>query len=139
MQEAAAEAEDCKRAGGGEYFRRFWRRPPVGKGDRVYYVEDGYIRGYAVVVRVEEKPEEVCGTTHRTWRSGWFVYMDATTWQWIQPIRMQGFQGWRYMASVHAKMRRLDPHERWWPSVFEIVGGWLDPKPAVSARALRNL
>ena len=117
MATAAREAEDCERDGGGEYFRRFpvARAPWIIPGRRVYYVEDGYVRGFAVVVRVHTMNNPVlCLTTGRLWPAGFYVFMDATTWQWIRPILTKGFQGFRYAI--------LNPI---------IVGGWLDPKPEV--------
>jgi len=129
MAEATKEAEDVKRAGGGEYFRRFSMKPPVEPGDRVFYVEDGYIRGFAVAARVEKKPFVFCGTTFQTWPAGWFIYMDATTWKWIRPIPMKGFQGYRL---AHKYLVTLET--QWIPGPFrdvKIIGDWLDPKPEV--------
>ena len=107
MANAAREAEDCKRDGGGEYFRRFpvERAPDVLPGDRVYYVEDGYIRGFAVVKWLHLAKNSVrCTTTRRRYPPGLYIYMRASSWQWIEPIPMSGFRGFR-----HAR--------------------WLDPKP----------
>jgi len=122
MENAAREAEDCKRAGGGEYFRQVpvTLAPEVLPGDRVYYVEDGYIRGFAVVKRIYATASgEACDTTGRRWPPGVYVFMDAKTWKWIRPIPMKGFQGFRY---ARLSLFRL-------PAPVEIVGGWLDPKP----------
>jgi hypothetical protein len=126
MKNAAREAEDCKRAGGGEYFRRFpvERAPEILPGDRVYYVEDGYIRGFAPIKRILATAAGVrCDTTGRHWPPGYYVFMDATTWKWIRPIPMKGFQGFRY--KTFASFPQLQDHN------LEIVGGWLDPKPEV--------
>ena len=116
---AAREAEDVKRAGGGgRYFRRFpWsQRPDVRCGDRVYYVEDGYVRGFAVADEVvSEHGVQTCDTTGRTWPEGLYVFMRASTWQWIEPIPMRGFQGFRYAHASSAPTK--------------IIGGWLDPRP----------
>jgi len=136
MANAAREAEDCKRAGGGEYFRRLpvIHAPLVLPGDRVYYVEDGAIRGFAVVKRVHATASgECCDTTGRQWPPGVYVFMDATTWHWIRPIPMKGFQGTRY-----ARERRQEDGTRcvWngtgWHRA-EILGGWLDTKPVVES------
>ena len=92
---AAREAEDVKRAGGGMYFRRFppSMSPDVRPGDRVYYVEDGFMRGFAVVEKIYDATSYVkCDTSGKMWPPGLYVYMDATTWQWIEPIPMKGFQ-----------------------------------------------
>lgn len=119
MRAAAREAANCIAAGGGEYFRRFHLNsaPTVKKGDRVYYVEDGYVRGFAVVSRDEWRGQpQQCHTTGHVWLPGIYVFMDATTWKWIEPVPMQGFQGVRY---AHNYFRRED---------VSIVGGWRDPR-----------
>ena len=144
MAAAAAEAEDVKRAGGGEYFRRFRENAftkPVRPDERVYYVEDGYIRGFCVVSRVilEQKARQ-CETTDRRWPPGLYVFMDATTWQWIRPIPMRGFQGYRYAKYKWARSEDFTDVRRGEGLVIdgrvwniEIVGGWQDPKPAVNS------
>jgi hypothetical protein len=43
--------------------------------------------------------------------------MAATTWMWIKPIPMRGFQGFRY----------VDPQEFDPPA--QIVGDWKAPRP----------
>ena len=63
MDNAAKEAADCIRSGGGYYFRRLPTLPKeFGLGSKVFYVENGYIRGYAIVC-------EAGGSTARTGRS----------------------------------------------------------------------
>ena len=117
MANAAKEAEDCKKAGGGYYFRRLNRYPKrLRLGDRVWYVEDGYIRGFAVAVRfISSNVEIECDTTNAIYPPGTYVFMTAEFWKWIKPIPYRGFQGWRYYTP---------------PQDFEVVGGWLDPRPA---------
>lgn len=101
------------------YFRSIGRTGSanIGKGSRVYYVEDGYVRGFGVV----ESEDDIlygwnkCDTTGRVFDERWYVHIPADTWQWIVPIPYTGFQGWRYA-----------PDE--WRNI-EILGDWLDPKP----------
>ncbi|HUX00829.1 MAG TPA: hypothetical protein VMY35_07600 [Phycisphaerae bacterium] len=122
MANAAREAEDCKRDGDGEYFRQFPinRAPWILPGQRVFYVEDGFIRGFARVVRVHTTNGRVpCATTGRLWPAGFYVFMDATTWTWIRPIPKKGFRGFRYAG------------RKWQGRCVVEVGGWLDPKPEV--------
>lgn len=115
MEEAKQEAHDCIRNLGGHYFRRFNHKPSdLTIGDKIFYVEDGYIRGFASIVKMESG-ENQCETTGKFWAQGWYVFLDSTTWQWIKPIPMKGFQGWRYFKDEYV-----------------IIGGWLDPKPNVS-------
>jgi len=115
MTVAADEANQCITAGGGFYFRTFRSRPAgLVVGTRIFYVEDGYVRGYAVVQEIVAGRRMVCGTTGRDWGEGYHAIMPADSWTWIKPIPMKGFQGWRYF---------VEP--------VEDAGGWLDPKPAV--------
>ncbi len=137
MEAAAQEARDCIAAGGGEYFRRFprWHAPNVQPGERVYYVEDGYVRGFAVVTRVKDRkwPQE-CATTGYVWPPGLYVYMAAQSWQWINPIPMQGFQGFRYAFQALAfDGKNCGPAIGSGGKLHRIysVGGWRDPKPEV--------
>jgi len=120
MAAAAAEAADAIAAGGGEYFRRFAMNsaPMIYPGERVYYVEDGYIRGFAYVSRVEHCcTGEQRSKTGRRWPPGTYLYMFADSWQWIRPMPMVGFQNFHYAWS----------HFR--PEDVLIVGGWRDAKP----------
>jgi hypothetical protein len=131
MANAAQEAADCLAAGDGEYFRRFDANhyPSIGQGDRVYYVEDGYVRGFCRVDRVESRTLGCrCDTTGRAWAPGIYVFMRADSWQWIKPIPMRGFMGWRaafrYLHRPHAL------EEQWrGTALVEIVGDWKAPRP----------
>ena len=116
MEMAVQEAETIKKAGGGFYFRYLGQQRPkhLNVGDRVFYVEDGFIRGFACVTHVTDTPGMVCETSGRQFRAGYYAFMDAETWTWIKPIPMNGFQGWRYFDAQTG---------------LEIAGGWLDPKP----------
>lgn len=117
MEISAQEAEECIRNSGGFYFRKLGKNCPKGLkgGSKIYYVEDGYIRGFGVAGSVIQK-EHVCEHTDRSWGNGWFAIIPACTWKWIEPIPMQGFQGFRYFDD----------------SNVNIVGSWLDPKPEVT-------
>jgi hypothetical protein len=118
METAALEAENIKEAGGGFYFRYLGRQRPkhFDPGDRVFYVEDGFIRGFAYATDVTDTPGMVCDTSGRQFRAGYYAFMDAETWTWVRPIPMRGFQGWRYFDA---------------PADLEIIGGWLDPRPVI--------
>ena len=140
MKLAAREAAECLAAGGGEYFRRFNHRPDVAPGDRIFYVEDGWVRGFAIALRaVEEAAWRRCDTSGGWWSPGWYVFMDARSWKWIRPIPMKGFQGYRYAV---AYLDRLDvggdsgvhPAGRPLPKVT-VVGNWTDPRPSAPGSA----
>ena len=114
---AAAEAADCIAGGGGFYFRTFKRRPTrLAVGSRIYYVESGFIRGYATVKEIVGGSMR-CGTTGRDWGEGYHAIMPADSWTWIIPIPQAGFQGWRYFD----RSGTID------------YGGWLDSKPETNA------
>ena len=115
MAVAAEEARQCIRAGGGFYFRTFRNRPKdMTVGSRIFYVEDGFVRGFGVVSEIRAG-NMVCGTTGHDWGAGYHAVMQANSWKWIRPIAMTGFQGWRYFSS---------------PKNLKVVGGWLEPKPS---------
>lgn len=134
MANAKKEAEACIQNGGGYYFRRFGKCPRFGIGSRIFYVEDGYVRGFAEICKMvdlsqanqsaengseaaKETLQFVCEVTGKNWGSGFYAFMDAKSWKWIKPIPMKGFQGYRYFDDEAANV--------------EIIGGWKDPKPEV--------
>src|SRR5262249_36884833 len=109
---AEAEAQDCIDAGGGFYFRTFRARPrELAVGSRIFYVEDGFVVGFATVSEIKEGRMK-CGTSGHDWGEGYHFLMQADSWKWIRPVPMKGFQGWRYS--------RLQDKE------IKIVGAWLD-------------
>ena len=120
MKNAKLEAEKCIKDGGGIYFRRFSTKDypkKVKVGDKVFYVEDGHIRGFAVINNIVNSQVNVfCSTTGKKYFPGFYIEMDAKSWQWIEPIRMDGFQRFRYVKE------RFE---------YKVVGSWLDPKPEV--------
>jgi len=114
--DAAQEAENVKKAGGGSYYRRIGTIPKdLQAGDKVFYVEDGFVRGYAVVQCVLIDTRFICSTTGKRWPQGNYLVMSAVSWRWIKPIEMKGFQGWRY--------------SKFKPEDIAVVGNWLDSKP----------
>ena len=124
---SAAEAACCIAAGGGNYFRTLSRAPrDLSVGDRVFYVEDGYVRGYARVSKIGGAGGMTCQTTGRRWVGGCVVVMPADSWRWIKPLRMRGFQGWRYWSAAVDAVGGFCEIGR-----VEEVGGWLDSKPEV--------
>jgi hypothetical protein len=114
IENSAKEAKKCIEDGGGYYFRSL---PTAPKGieigsSRIYFVEDGFIRGFGIIIGVTDQDSNVCDVTKREWKGRCFVWMPASSWKWIKPLPCKGFQGWRYFDDD-----------------VEVVGGWLDPKP----------
>jgi len=114
VKRAKLEAQRAKKEGRGYYFRRFRKLPKkIQLGSRIFYVEDGYVRGFAPVEMIYEGTMK-CDVTGNVY-CGFNLLMNVITWKWIKPIPYKGFQGFRYFGG----------HE------VEIIGGWLDSMPAV--------
>lgn len=124
MRNSALEAANCIAAGGGYYFRKFGYMKDgkisgyprhLQAGERLWYVEDGYVRGYAIVDQAYlDDSGYYCETTGRRYEPGFYVVMRADSWTWVKPVKYRGFQGWKY------HIQGISP---------EPVGGWLDPRP----------
>ncbi len=116
MENSRLEAEKCIENGGGYYFRTIAKQPKDIEPFKsfIYYVEDGYVRGRAIIMGVTGGTED-CSVTNREWGNNKSknIWMQANTWEWINPIPMKGFQGWRYFDDKNV----------------EVVGGWKDKKP----------
>ena len=122
IETASKEAKKCINDGSGYYFRTFKRKPKgIESGSKIYYVEDGYIRGYGVIAGLADGQKK-CDVTGRVFgednnQNICHAIIPACTWKWIKPIPMKGFQGFRYF----------------YDSGVEIAGGWLDPKPLINS------
>lgn len=121
MKNAALEAAAAIGAGGsGYYFRRFPRLPKgLQVGDRIYYAEDGFIRGFAIIDHIEKRDyPQFCDGTGREYPAGFYVWMPAMSWKWCRPvISCEGFRGFRYARSCFTE------------DMVEVVGDWLADKP----------
>jgi len=116
IENSRKEAEECAKVGGGFYFRKFKKCPKeLESGSKIFYVEDGYIRGFGEVAKIV-KNEKVCDVTRKNWGMAYFAIVPSCSWKWIKPIKMPGFQGFRYFDDENV----------------EIVGNWLDPKPQIA-------
>ena len=124
MAEAAKEAADAIADSGlSHYCLRFplKHQPQLAANDRIYYVEDGYVRGFAVVHWLGwQSEEEHSGDSGTPCRPGFSVYMKTNSWQWITPIPMKGFRGFRYARGYFLREQ------------VQVIGNWRDPKPTTS-------
>jgi len=121
MENSAKEAQELIKSGGGYYFRTFKKKPKgLEVGSKIYYVEDGYIRGFGEVGGLAGG-EMRCEITDREYGDSedervCHAIIPACSWKWIKPVAMKGFQGFRYFDD----------------SNVEVVGRWMDTKPEVS-------
>lgn len=111
---AAEEAAWCLKHGGWNHYFRFLNSMPkdFGPKSKLFYAEDGFVRGFCEVARIHQNIDYVCKTTGRHWYGRYVALMRADSWSWVKPISMKGFQGWRYFSLP-----------------YSIVGTWTDPKP----------
>ena len=118
MKQAAQEAENAKLSEDSYYFRKLGRMPKdLNVGDKVFYVENGAVRGYCILHAIENEQGQVCETSGKNYGDGLFAKMYANTWKWIEPIPMSGFQGWRYSKLLEKEI--------------VVLGDWLDDRPEV--------
>lgn len=103
-----SEIETSKKEGemveqeGGYWFRTFRFKPKIEPGDKIFFVENGLIKGYGIIFEITQSEQgEQCEVTERTWgnEGDWVVkYKD---WHWLEnPVPMKGFQGIRYVDRI---------------------------------------
>jgi hypothetical protein len=105
---AEQEAEAVSADPNSFWFRTLRGRPNVKAGDRVYYVDGGFIRGYGIVFDVEEG--EMWDDAHeRTWAG---THLKQRKWVWLrQPVAFRGFQGFRYVDKIPGLREKLNANE----------------------------
>jgi len=93
-------AEEAKFVGGNPdayWFRTLRGKPNVQIGDKVYYVDNGEIRGYGIVFDIESGEME-CEATGKIYRG---THLKQREWRWLKhPIPFRGFQGFRYVNRI---------------------------------------
>jgi len=91
---------------GGYWFRTFKFKPKVEIGDKIYFVENGLIKGYGIIFQVSDTYEEICDITDRVWKGEWVVKYD--NWHWLKTqIQFKGFQGIRYIERLEGLKEKL--------------------------------
>lgn len=99
---ARQEAEEIEQYGG-YYFRTFHYRPTnLNVGDRIYFVERGYIRGFGIIFAIESinKKAIKCSTTGISWGKLGDTVVKYREWHWLDvPIPHRGFQGFQYVQN----------------------------------------
>ena len=94
------------------WFRTFRFRPKVEKGDKIYFVESGLIKGYGIIFDIEQilepETETVCDTTDRVWGSEGDWVVKYNDWHWLKkPVPFKGFQGIRYLGRLPELKNKL--------------------------------
>jgi len=118
---AAQEAINCLQANGGYYFRSMKINPiDLAVGSKIFYVDNGYIRGFAVVDSIQNG-SIICSTTGKRFNN-YLFFMRADSWKWIEPIAYKGFQGFRYFEKQ-----------------YKVIGNWRDPMPGISSGEFTGL
>jgi hypothetical protein len=107
------EGESVERDGG-YWFRTFRFRPKVVPGDKIFFVEDGQIRGYGIIFEVSPLSEAAeCDFTGRTWGDQGGYIVKYNDWHWLKtPVPWKGFQGLRYIDRL-AELREAVKKERY--------------------------
>ena len=98
-------------------------------GGRVFFVYEGFVRGFGITHEIKRLGQQVslesigadgdratATIKARAFKPGWYLKIYPDSWQWITPIPMQGFQGFRY-STLHEDQ-------------VEVVGGFRDEQPA---------
>lgn len=95
---------------GGYYFRTYRFRPKVEVGDKIYFTENGQIRGYGIIISVLQTHGEICEVTGREWKGTWVIKYNQ--WHWLKtPIPYKGFQGIRYIPNQPELQKQLKESE----------------------------
>lgn len=96
-EEAQAVAQDPEAF----WFRTLRGRPNVQVGDRVYYVENGLIRGYGIVFNIETG--DMWDDAHECAWNG--THLKQRKWVWLlKAVQYKGFQGFRYVRDDLKKL-----------------------------------
>lgn len=100
---------------GGYWFRTFRFRPKVGKGNRIFFVENGLIRGYGIVFGIHQtKGRKLCDLTKRAWGKAGDWVVAYSDWHWLKnPIEFKGFQGIRYVNRMPGLEKEIEAGARW--------------------------
>ena len=92
------EGESVERDGG-YWFRTFRFLPKVELGDKIFFVEDGQIKGYGIIFVISRLSEAAeSDFTGRQWGNQGGYIVKYKDWKWLKtPGPWKGFQGIRYV------------------------------------------
>ena len=99
---------------GGYWFRTFRFRPKVERGDKIFFVEDGLIKGYGVIFGVSGLSQAAeCDFTGRQWGDEGGYIVKYKDWIWLKtPVKFSGFQGISYLDRLPELKEKLLMEER---------------------------
>ncbi len=100
---------------GGYWFRTFRFRPKVVPGDKIFFVENGQIRGYGTIFNVSQLSEPAeCDFSGRQWSQEGGFMVKYKDWCWLKnPVPLKGFQGIRYLERLPELKEKLIMPEGW--------------------------
>ncbi len=93
---------------GGHWFRVFHFKPDINIGDRIYFVMNGFIVGYGILMHspYQTIDGETCDVTERVWGKDGDWVLEYNDWHWLDnQIEFKGFEGIRYVFKLPEEMR----------------------------------
>jgi hypothetical protein len=66
-------------------------------GDKCFVIQNGFIRGYHIISKLDYVHSFVCSTTGKKWGAGYYIIRKGKFYELNQPVPMKGFQGFRYI------------------------------------------
>ena len=105
---AVREAKWVESHSGAYWFRTINGTPNVQIGDKVYYVDQGEIRGYGIVFDIVFG-EIKCHSTGKVYTG---THLKQRKWVCLEkPIPFRGFQGFRYINRIPELQKKLKTGE----------------------------
>lgn len=91
------------------WFRTFKYKPNTEIGDKIYFTENGLIKGYGIIKEIYQSVEgEQCEETKRFWGKPGYWVIVFSDWHWLKsPVPFKGFQGIRYIDRIPELKNKL--------------------------------
>jgi hypothetical protein len=76
--------------------------PNIRNGDKIFFVEDGQVRGYGTIFDLYMFDDaELCEIIGGPWGKAGDWVVCYNDWHWLEkPVQMKGFQGFRYVSRM---------------------------------------
>lgn len=87
---------------GGYWFRTFHFQPQASIGDKIFFVDNGMIRGYGIIFNCSQIEDAIeCTTTGIQWGKIGDWVVKYSNWNWLTlQVKWKGFQGIRYVERI---------------------------------------